>query len=208
VLILVLISWNILISVAANAGMGESTFITEHHDVTQEPDFQTIDVNFRGPMYAAYLAIHYFRKNSPTGGRFIVTSSGAGLRGVSTLPLYVSTKHACVGLIHSLGANKQLINEGIYFNAICPGLVETPLASGPMMEYIKENMPQQLTPMSIVMRAFNICLESNLAGQILEAARQRVEHRPEYPGMEPEQDRLLDEVVTEFILKISKEQKS
>src|SRR5271163_4398025 len=78
---------SVLIVVAANAGIAESMDITKPIQVAAgqtppKPNLKTVDVDLYGPLYAAYLAVHYFRTNSPaTGGRYVVTSSAAGLYG-------------------------------------------------------------------------------------------------------------------------------
>jgi NAD(P)-dependent dehydrogenase (short-subunit alcohol dehydrogenase family) len=59
------------------------------------------------------------------GGAIVATASLAGLIGFSPDPLYCLTKHAVVGLVRSLGP--QLAEHGITFNAVCPGMVDTPL---------------------------------------------------------------------------------
>lgn len=59
------------------------------------------------------------------GGAIVATASLAGLIGFSPDPVYCMTKHAVVGLVRSLGP--QLAAHGITMNAVCPGLVDTPL---------------------------------------------------------------------------------
>lgn len=59
------------------------------------------------------------------GGAIVATASLAGLIGYSPDPIYCLTKHAVVGLVRSLAP--QLAEKGITINAVCPGLVDTPL---------------------------------------------------------------------------------
>ena len=59
------------------------------------------------------------------GGSIVATASLAGLIGFSPDPVYCLTKHAVVGLVRSLGP--QLADKGIRINAVCPGIVDTPL---------------------------------------------------------------------------------
>src|SRR5277367_1174768 len=142
--------------VAANAGVAETINIAKPLEAgtPPKPPLKTIDVDLYGPIYSAYLAIHYFRTNSPaTGGRFVVTSSTAGLYGTSDLPLYCSAKFGCVGLVRSLGLDKGMKREGITFNAICPGWVETGLAPPGMIDFVRKNCPEIITPMATIMKA-------------------------------------------------------
>ena len=62
------------------------------------------------------------------GGWIVATASIAGLVGVPPDPIYAATKHAVVGLVRSLGP--VLEQQGIRFNAICPGFTDTPLLEG------------------------------------------------------------------------------
>jgi NAD(P)-dependent dehydrogenase (short-subunit alcohol dehydrogenase family) len=59
------------------------------------------------------------------GGAIIATASLAGLISFPVDPIYTLTKHAVVGLVRSLA--QQLEPRGITINAVCPGIVDTPL---------------------------------------------------------------------------------
>jgi NAD(P)-dependent dehydrogenase (short-subunit alcohol dehydrogenase family) len=59
------------------------------------------------------------------GGSIVATASLAGLIGYSPDPIYALTKSAVVGLVRALAP--QLAEKHITINAICPGLVNTPL---------------------------------------------------------------------------------
>jgi len=176
---------SLVIVVAANAGIAESMDLTKPINVAAgqtppKPNLKTVDVNLYGPLYAAYLAVHYFRTNSPaTGGRYVVTSSAAGLYGHVDLPLYSAAKFGCVGLVRSLGLDRRCIAENITFNAICPGWVETGLAPPGMIEFVRQNCAEIITPMSTIMRAYNIFLDSNVSAQAYECTGELAEPRPE-----------------------------
>lgn len=166
--------------VAANAGVAETLDIFESLDrqsVPTKPVLTTIDVDLYGVVYTAYLAIHSFLTNDPpTGGRFVVTSSAAGLYGMANLPTYCAAKFGCVGFVRSLGLDKRMMNHGITFNAICPAVVQTGIAPPVIYDYIKTNMPQVMTPMSTIMTAFNMILDSNnnMTGEVLECIGEQV----------------------------------
>lgn len=183
-----------LTTVAANAGVRETFVIPkplEPESVPSKPMLPTLDVNLYGPVYAAYLAIHYFRTNSPpTGGRFIVTSSAAGLYGLVNHPTYCAAKFGCIGLIRSLGLDKSLMSDGITFNAICPGVVETGMAPPVLYDYIRKTMPDIITPMSTVLKAFNMILEGNMTGDAFECSGDQVVLRPQHDPLADHWDRL------------------
>ncbi|MDH6131103.1 NAD(P)-dependent dehydrogenase (short-subunit alcohol dehydrogenase family) [Kitasatospora sp. MAA4] len=71
------------------------------------------------------------------GGRIVVTASATGMR-PSYEVFYAASKHAVVGLVRSLGP--LLEAEGIRINALCPGLVDTPLIADRMAELNRAGM--------------------------------------------------------------------
>ncbi|CAI7621264.1 unnamed protein product [Penicillium glandicola] len=116
--------------VFANAGIAEYTdfFATSKTGIPPEPGSELVDVNVNGVLYTSYLAMHYFRRSpeSTKGHRnLILTSSIGGLYPCARSPVYSSTKHALIGFTRSVG--ERLWEEGVRVNALCPGVVETPL---------------------------------------------------------------------------------
>ncbi|MEA3076579.1 MAG: hypothetical protein QOF60_1487 [Actinomycetota bacterium] len=69
------------------------------------------------------------------GGAIVATASLAGIIAFPPDPLYTATKHAVVGFVRSLAP--QLEAKGIRINAVCPGIVDTPLV-GPARVRLKE----------------------------------------------------------------------
>ena len=59
------------------------------------------------------------------GGSIVVTASIAGIIPFPQDPVYTMTKHAVLGLARSLAP--LMAPKGIYVNAVCPGITDTPL---------------------------------------------------------------------------------
>lgn len=68
------------------------------------------------------------------GGSIVATASIAGLVAYDPDPVYAMTKHAVVGLVRALAT--QLAAKNIRINAICPGIVDTPLIGEEARELI------------------------------------------------------------------------
>ncbi|HIC49578.1 MAG TPA: SDR family oxidoreductase [Dehalococcoidia bacterium] len=58
-------------------------------------------------------------------GAIVNSSSIAGLNGIPQQPIYVASKHAVAGLTKANAI--AYANKGIRINAVCPGLIATPL---------------------------------------------------------------------------------
>lgn len=71
------------------------------------------------------------------------TASNAGKRGEATLASYSATKAAVVGFTEAL--HDELAAEGIKATAICPGLVDTPMAD----EYRSGGAVDMITPRDV-----------------------------------------------------------
>ena len=59
------------------------------------------------------------------GSAIVVTASLAGLTPIESDPIYAGTKHFLVGFVRSIAP--QLDARGIRINAVCPGVVDTPI---------------------------------------------------------------------------------
>ena len=103
----------------ANAGIeGDVASILDYDESRFD---QVMSVNVKGPFLAVRAAVPAMRLRG--GGRSIITSSVAGVRGMPTLAPYVTSKHAVIGLMKS--AAREFAAEGIRVNTVNPSPVQT-----------------------------------------------------------------------------------
>lgn len=102
-----------------NAGVATGCGLAEHFDLDLYR--RAMGVNLDGVVFGVNAAVPAMRERG--GGSIVATSSLAGLAAVPYDPIYAANKHAVVGLTRSLGP--FLLEEGIRFNAICPGFAAT-----------------------------------------------------------------------------------
>lgn len=82
---------------------------------------EVMNVNARGVFICMQAVLPVMKKQRE--GSFIITASGAGLRGANNLAGYVASKHAALGLMKV--AALDMAKYGVRVNAVTPGPVET-----------------------------------------------------------------------------------
>jgi NAD(P)-dependent dehydrogenase (short-subunit alcohol dehydrogenase family) len=106
-------------AVVGNAGL---TLAKSVDATTEEELEQLLAVNVKALVYLAQAAHDALAR---TRGSYIVIASNKGLVGQRGSPVYVATKGAAVQLARALALDWA--DEGIRVNALCPGLVDTPM---------------------------------------------------------------------------------
>jgi NAD(P)-dependent dehydrogenase (short-subunit alcohol dehydrogenase family) len=109
------------------------------------------------------------------GGALVATASLAGVVAFAADPIYALTKHAVVGLVRALALT--LADRGITVNAVCPGMVDTPMADEVRDALAAVNFP--LIAPEAVVEAVLGCMLGQGSGQavVVQAGREAIPFR-------------------------------
>ncbi|OOO15731.1 glucose 1-dehydrogenase [Agrobacterium pusense] len=134
-----------------NAGVQSPVAETADAD-PKDYDF-VMGVNLRGVWNCMKYELLQMRKQG--SGAIVNNSSLGGLVGIAERGIYHASKHGVVGLTKSAGL--EYAPKGIRINAICPGIIETPMVTG-MLETQPDAMYalMQVVPMSRLGKAEEI----------------------------------------------------
>lgn len=113
-----------------NAGFGHPP--ARLHELEAGTWDALMDVNLRGTWLCLRAELAHMVEAG--GGAIVNTASVAGLKGVSGLSAYSTSKHAVIGLTRN--AAIDYVTDGIRVNAVAPGTVATPLMLGQPKEVV------------------------------------------------------------------------
>jgi NAD(P)-dependent dehydrogenase (short-subunit alcohol dehydrogenase family) len=117
------------------------------------------------------------------GSVFVVTASLAGLTAMPSDPIYTLTKHAVVGFVRAVAP--QLEARGIRINAVCPGIVDTPMLDKGGQRAVFEASGFPLLQPQDVVDAVLVAAHSEQTGQAwaVQPGREPLQFRfPNVPG--------------------------
>lgn len=118
-------------------------------DEWDEATFErSLSINLKGVMLCMREEAEEMLKTG--GGAIVNTASINGIVGNGAQPAYTAGKHGVVGLTRS--AALKWAKSGIRVNAVCPGVIDTPMAAAAAADPRTRAIIEQMTPMGRIGR--------------------------------------------------------
>jgi NAD(P)-dependent dehydrogenase (short-subunit alcohol dehydrogenase family) len=163
---------------------------TGEEDITKVTDEQyrrILSVNVDGIVFGTRAVVPELIARG--GGAVVATSSLAGIVAFAGDPMYTLTKHAVVGFVRAIAP--RLAGHHITINAICPGLVDTPLIDGEIRDSLAGVGFPLIAPEAVADAVLG-CVLGDDTGQavVVQLGREAVAYRfgrppgPRAPGVE------------------------
>uniref|UniRef100_A0A8D7ZEN4 15-hydroxyprostaglandin dehydrogenase [NAD(+)] n=1 Tax=Leptochiton asellus TaxID=211853 RepID=A0A8D7ZEN4_9MOLL len=120
----------------AKSTFGRIDVVVNNAGILEEKDWRAcVNVNLVGVISGTMLALEHMGMESGgsggSGGVIINMASAAGLTPMfHFMPTYCATKAAVLAHTRSWSTNPRCARQGIRFNAVCPGIVQTPITRG------------------------------------------------------------------------------
>lgn len=158
--------WDAIVAEAEQTYGGVDIAYLNAGVITGEPDITKLSIeryrtvvgaNVHGVLLGARATVPAIERRG--GGAIVATASLAGIIAFAPDPLYTATKHAVVGFVRSVAPMLQA--KGIRINAVCPGIVDTPMTDPARDRLLEVGFP--LIPAEDIAAAVLSCIAGDVA---------------------------------------------
>jgi NAD(P)-dependent dehydrogenase (short-subunit alcohol dehydrogenase family) len=143
---------------AAYNNAGINSPVAETADASSEEYDKVMSINLRGVWNCMKYELRQMRKQG--SGAIVNCSSIGGLVGIADRGVYHASKHGVIGLTKS--AALEYASRGIRVNAICPGIIATP-----MVEQMVEREPEAMAELMKVVPIARLGRPEEIAATVL-----------------------------------------